>query len=134
MSEQSNGSLRIDVDDALIERIASRVAARLTAPEPSPPAPRPPEGKLAVSVAEAAEALGMSVDHFRRRVMPDLRIVRSGRLRLVPISELEDWLQRNAARALAGAPLAHGAESPHGKRDRQYEQGTDPGADSEDRA
>ena len=57
-------------------------------------------GKLAVSVTEAADLLGTSADHFRRHVLPELRIVRSGRLRLVPISELEAWIERHAARAL----------------------------------
>jgi hypothetical protein len=41
--------------------------------------------------------LGISVDSFERYVQPELRLVRAGRLRLVPIAELEKWLDSNAA-------------------------------------
>jgi len=58
------------------------------------------DGKLALTKQEAAAALGMSIDHLDRHVMPDLRVVRSGRLRLIPVAELERWLERNAARVL----------------------------------
>jgi excisionase family DNA binding protein len=50
--------------------------------------------------AEAAEALGMSLDTFERHVQDELRIVRRGRLRLIPVAELERWLAQNAARVL----------------------------------
>jgi hypothetical protein len=56
--------------------------------------------RLALTRAEAAAAIGMSVDSFERYVQPDLRLVRAGRLRLVAVSELEKWLDRNAARTL----------------------------------
>jgi excisionase family DNA binding protein len=46
--------------------------------------------------AEAAESLSMSLDHFERHVQPHLRIVRSGRLRLVPASEPERWARERA--------------------------------------
>ena len=49
---------------------------------------------------EAAAALGVSVDHFDRHVRHDLRLVRSGRLVLVPVRELERWAERNAVRIL----------------------------------
>jgi hypothetical protein len=45
---------------------------------------------------EAAAALGMSVDHFERRVQPFIRLVASGQLRLVPVKELERWCDENA--------------------------------------
>jgi hypothetical protein len=38
----------------------------------------------------------MSVSHFERNVQPTLRVVRSGQFGLVPVVELERWLQRNA--------------------------------------
>jgi hypothetical protein len=38
----------------------------------------------------------MSVDHFERHVQPNLKLVRSGRLRLVPVSELQRWLDATA--------------------------------------
>lgn len=90
--------LALSVPPALVDAIADAVAARL----PAPPSPVEPEGteRLALTKAEAAEALGISVDHLERHVLPDLRIVRSGRLRLIPVAELKAWLERNAARAL----------------------------------
>jgi excisionase family DNA binding protein len=57
--------------------------------------------RLALSKAEAAKSLGVSVDFFEDHVMPDLRIVRAGRRRLIPVRELERWL--DAARTLDGA-------------------------------
>ena len=56
--------------------------------------------RLALRREEAAASLGMSVDSFERFVQPELRLVRKGRLRLVPIRELERWLEQNAARTL----------------------------------
>ena len=56
--------------------------------------------RLALTRAEAAEAIGLSLDSFERYVQSELRLVRRGRLRLVPISELERWLERNAERVL----------------------------------
>jgi hypothetical protein len=53
--------------------------------------------RLALSRAEAAAAIGMSVDSFERYVQPELKIVRVGRMRLVEVRELERWLQENAA-------------------------------------
>jgi excisionase family DNA binding protein len=85
--------------DTLAESVADRVAARLADQQPESLKAEP--GKLALTKAEAADALGMSVDHFERHVMADLRIVRSGRLRLIPVAELEAWLGRSASRSLA---------------------------------
>jgi hypothetical protein len=56
--------------------------------------------RLALTRAEAAAALGISVDSFERYVQPELRLIRRGRLRLVAVRELEVWLERNAARVL----------------------------------
>jgi hypothetical protein len=55
---------------------------------------------LALSREEAAAALGMSLDSFERHVQPTMRLVRLGRMRLVPIRELERWLDENAERTL----------------------------------
>jgi excisionase family DNA binding protein len=85
--------------DTLAEQVADRVAERLGDQTTADPvAVEIPN--LTVTIAEAAELLGMSDDHLRRHVLPELRIVRSGRLRLVPVGELEAWIGRNAARAL----------------------------------
>jgi excisionase family DNA binding protein len=53
------------------------------------------DAKLAYSRREAAEALGLSLQSFKRHVQPQLRAVYVGRLRLYPRSELERWLARN---------------------------------------
>lgn len=70
------------------EASSARVAAPATAP------------RLALTRAEAARALGMSIDSFERYVQPELRLVRRGKLRLIPVAEIERWLAENAARAL----------------------------------
>ena len=51
---------------------------------------------LAFNQAEAALALGVSVDHFERHVKPDLAVVYSGALRLYPRKVLERWLEEHA--------------------------------------
>lgn len=68
----------------------------MTAPAPPLIAPVP---RVAVTREEAASALGMgSVDSFERYVQPHVRIIRRGRLRLVPVAELERWALENAER------------------------------------
>jgi excisionase family DNA binding protein len=56
--------------------------------------------RLALTRSEAAAALGISLDSFERYVQADLRVIRKGRLRLVPLRELERWLELNAARVI----------------------------------
>ena len=41
-------------------------------------------------------SLGMSLDSFERHVQPELRLIRRGKLRLVPVAELERWANENA--------------------------------------
>jgi hypothetical protein len=54
--------------------------------------------KLARTKADAARALSVSVDHFERHVMPDLRVIRrSGRPVLIPARELERCVVDHAA-------------------------------------
>jgi len=62
-----------------------------------------PIPRLALTREEAAASVGMSLDSFERHVQPTLRLVRLGRMRLVPIAELERWLEENAQRTLDGA-------------------------------
>src|SRR4051812_18738695 len=69
--------------------------------------------RLGLTKAEAAESLAASVDFFEDHVMLELRIVRRGQRRLIPVAELVRWLQRSAARA-----LPHPSASPPRKRDR----------------
>jgi excisionase family DNA binding protein len=60
---------------------------------------RPAPPRLGLTVAEAAQAVGMSESSFKRHVQPELRIVRRGSLRIIPLSEVEKWLERNATLA-----------------------------------
>src|SRR4051794_35859276 len=57
---------------------------------------------LALELAQAAAALGVSKKFFDDHVRHELRLVRRGRKVLVPVRELERWLSENAATALAG--------------------------------
>jgi len=64
---------------------------------PGGPQPVP---RLALSIEEACEALGVSWDFWREHVAADVRIVRCGRRKLVPVTELERWLERRAEAVL----------------------------------
>jgi len=55
--------------------------------------------RLALRPEQAAQSLGVSRSFFFAEILPELRVVRCGRVRLVPLRALEDWLERNAARA-----------------------------------
>jgi excisionase family DNA binding protein len=55
--------------------------------------------RLSISPGEAAEMLGVSRDFFDEHIKPELRIVRRGsKTILIPIAELERWLERSATR------------------------------------
>jgi hypothetical protein len=57
--------------------------------------------RIALTREEAAEALGMGcVDSFERYVQPHVRMIRCGRMRLVPVKELERWAEDSAERTL----------------------------------
>jgi hypothetical protein len=58
---------------------------------------QPDVARLAFSKAEATQALGVSFDFFEEHVMHELRIVRRGRRRLIPVRELERWLDESAS-------------------------------------
>jgi hypothetical protein len=45
--------------------------------------------RLALRPDQAANALGVSRSFFFASILPELRVVRCGRLRLVPVAELE---------------------------------------------
>ncbi len=55
-----------------------------------------PVPRLALTREEAAAALGMSLDSFERHVQPTLGMVRVGRMRLVPVTELARWVDEHA--------------------------------------
>jgi excisionase family DNA binding protein len=68
-------------------------------PPPEPATTRGP-ARLALSRAEAAEALGVSVDFFDQHIAHEVRAIRRGRRRLYPVRELERWLEHSASLAL----------------------------------
>ena len=72
-------------------------------PEARLPPTRTPSGRnrrqvprLAFNQQEAAEALGVSVDHFSRHVKHNLPVVYTGARRIYPRKMLEDWLERQS--------------------------------------
>lgn len=69
-----------------------------TRPDPPHPprADRPAPPRLGLTVEEAARAVGVSESSFKRHVQPEIRIVRRGRLRIIPVPEIERWLEGNA--------------------------------------
>jgi hypothetical protein len=62
------------------------------------PEPRPsPVPRLALSREQAANAIGVSTDFLDEHVVPEVRVVRRGRRKLIPVAELERWIRANAA-------------------------------------
>jgi len=60
--------------------------------------------RVALGRQEAAASLGMSLDSFERHVQPELKLIRRGKLRLVPLVELERWAIENAESLLGRRP------------------------------
>jgi hypothetical protein len=52
--------------------------------------------RLALSKLEAAQSIGVSIDYLEEHVLPELRCVRRGRRRLIPVEELSRWVDRTA--------------------------------------
>jgi excisionase family DNA binding protein len=69
-------------------------------PSRSTTAAAPTVPRLALSKSEAADALGVSVDFLEEHVLHELKIVRRGRSRLIPLKELQRWIDINAHRTL----------------------------------
>ena len=76
--------------------VAQKEHAAVTLPKLSvAPVPR-----LALDVTEACAAVGVSWDTWRQHIEPDMRLVRIGRRKLVPVSELQRWLADHAETTL----------------------------------
>jgi hypothetical protein len=60
-----------------------------------------PIPRVALTPPEAAAALGVGPTFFDSEIAPELQLIRRGRKRLVPLSELERWAAENAERPLA---------------------------------
>lgn len=56
--------------------------------------------RFALTREEAARSLGMSLDSFERYVQAEVRLVRRGRLRLVPVADLARWVERSAEKPM----------------------------------
>jgi excisionase family DNA binding protein len=67
---------------------------------------RVPVPRTALSVEEACESLGVGWDLWKASIEPEIKLVRLGRRKLVPVSELEAWLVEHAERTLREG--AHG--------------------------
>lgn len=52
--------------------------------------------RLSLTPEEAAEALGMSRASFDRHVKPHVKLVRAGSMVLVPVKELDRWVDSTA--------------------------------------
>ena len=78
-------------DQTVLENLAQLVAERID--DQSVP-------RLALTRAEAAKALGVSLPHFQRHVQPELKTIRSGRKVLVTIDELAAWAERSASHTI----------------------------------
>jgi hypothetical protein len=57
--------------------------------------------RIALTPSEAAAAIGVGPDFFDVNVAPQLRLIRRGRKRLVPVRELERWVAENAEAPMA---------------------------------
>jgi excisionase family DNA binding protein len=55
-----------------------------------------PVPRYTLTRKEAAASLGISLNHFERKVQPELKVVLSGQLILIPVAEIERWVQRHA--------------------------------------
>ncbi len=56
--------------------------------------------KMALTIDEACNALGISWDLWDTYVKREVKIIRLGRRRLVPVVELEKWIAAHAAALL----------------------------------
>jgi len=59
-----------------------------------------PVPKLAYTIAEACAALSVSWDTWHAHIEPDVRLVRIGTRKLVPVTELQRWLDQTAETAM----------------------------------
>ena len=75
----------------------------------TPVRPVAPVPRLALTRREAAASLGMSLNHFERKVQPDLKLVLCGQLVLIPVAELERWIVQGDRPQPLGLPSVSGS-------------------------
>jgi hypothetical protein len=93
-------------------RSTRRAHRRYTAVEDRPTAAVP---RFALTPTEAAAALGMGLTSFKKYVQPQLRIVRRGKLRVIPVGEVERGLRR--MRSASSMALSKAGPGVHGSLD-----------------
>ena len=71
----------------------------------SVPIQRPATPPLALNVQEACASLGVSWDTWREQIEPHVKLVRLGRKKLVPVTELQKWLETHAEQTQNGSTL-----------------------------
>lgn len=55
---------------------------------------------IALTKADAATALSISIDSLERHVIPHVRVIRRGKLVLIPVAELDRWVDESAEHLL----------------------------------
>lgn len=51
---------------------------------------------LTYTQREAASAAGVSLSFFQQHVLPELRVIRRGRRTMIPVREVERWVEESA--------------------------------------
>lgn len=82
--------------DTELRQLAELGAALIARLQPAQHDPDP----LTLTETGAAKRLGVSAGFFKSYVLPELRVIRRGSRVLVPVSELERWIDRAAARTV----------------------------------
>jgi hypothetical protein len=59
-----------------------------------------PIPRVTLTKADAAVALGISIDSLERYALPSLRVIRRGKQVLLPVEELRRWAHDNAERTI----------------------------------
>jgi excisionase family DNA binding protein len=59
-----------------------------------------PIPRVALTPSEAAAALGVGLTFFDAEVAPEVRVIRRGRKRLIPLAELQRWAEATAERPI----------------------------------
>jgi len=81
-------------DPELVKALASAIDARLKHTLPA-------TNRKAVPLDEAARLMGVSRDTFDKHIRPEIRMLEIGSKPMVPLKELDRYIERNASRVVA---------------------------------
>jgi hypothetical protein len=59
--------------------------------------------RIALNRREAADALGVGLTTFKKKIAPELRVIREGTVRLYRVRELERWAEDRAEKVIDDA-------------------------------